>query len=347
MLRQENMVALQLDPITVATASFSIASSLKSLFGRSGNDNREIKRKLDALMAQNNQILQTLGQIVGILNNLGVTVRQNVRYELIFDKQTLLLSEVKQLVEVWSAEILDPAARRLAAERYKNDILPDVRDIRGQLMDEGYGFAPADTIGSALLMELWMSRRLQEPMSYRREIGTTYVAYFDRTLNPVLEGSPAQALATATAQRDRMDAILDAAEARVGAGGWTAETYRGTRSYTSGRTTYYTDYRTLQTALGNRTAGFSVNVRDEVLREYRYTEPSEGCRRCLNFAMFAAGDPGDPVDRSDATPAGRVHYWNQVRQTWLTASQNVEVLTKVVETMNVYRAEAERARVSG
>jgi len=340
-LRQETLVALQMEPLAIASAAFSIASSLKTLFG-DGGDSREIKRRLDQIAAQNNQILQTLGQIVGILNNLGVTVRQSVRYEMIFDKQAALMSESRQLNEIWSAELLDVNARRLASQRYQNDILPDVRDLTRQLMEEGYGFTPADTVGHGMLMEFWMSRRLGERRSYRREIGTTYVAYFDRALNPAIDGSPAKALASAVAQRDRLTAVLDTADARIGANGWTAETFRGTRSRQSGRTTYYTDYRILQIAQGNRQQGYTVTSREEVLRQYSYTEPSEGCRRCRQFLMFASPDPTDPGDN---TPAGRVGYWNQVRAAWMAAVRDVDVLTQVNETLRFYRSEAERVRV--
>lgn len=331
-------------PLAVAAAAFSIASSLKTLFGGGGGDNRGIKRRLDQLIAQNNQILQTLGQIVGILNNLGVTVRESVRYELIFDKQAALLSESQQLYEMWSAELLDRNARRLAAQRYQNDILPDVRDLTRQLMDEGYGFAPADTVGQGMLMEFWMSSRLGERRAYRREIGSTYVAYFDRTLDPALPGSPAKALSEAVAQRDRLRAILDAADARIGADGWTEETFRGTRSRVDGRTTYYTDYRVLQTARGNRNDGYSVTVREEILRERSYREPSEGCIRCRQFEMFALTDPADP---GDSRPAGRVAYWNQVRQAWLSAVEAADVLTQVNQTLGLYREQAEAVRVNG
>lgn len=340
---QRKMMMFAAPPLAVAAAVFSIASSLKTLFG-SRDSNRAIKQRLDQIIAQNQHIIQMLGEIVVILNNLGVIVRESVRLELIFDKQTALIGESRQLFDVWSAELVDGLARRQAEQRYRNDILPDVRDLANQLMDSGYGFTPADTIGMAMMMEFWMSRRLGERRSFRRQTGETYVRYFDRALDPLGEGTPAKALAYATAQRDRMKAILDAADTRIGPNGWEVETFRGRRERVNGRTTYYTEYRILQTATGNQQTGYRAAAREQVLRQW--TERDGECIRCF---VGAAPPPGvtDPPDNTGPTPTGRVAYWNSVRETHSAAVAEVELFTRVNDTLRFYREQAEEARSNG
>lgn len=336
--------------LAVAAAVFSIASSLKSLFG-SRESPSGIKRRLDEIIAQNRQILQTLGEIVTILNNMGVVVRENVRFEMIFDKQSALIGESRQLFEAWSAELVDSRARRQAAQRYQNDILPDIRDTTRQLMEPGYGFTAADTVGAGMMMEFWMSQRLGERRSYRREIGATFAGYFNRSLDATADGTPAKALAEAVAQRDRLKPILDAADERIGPSGWTAETHRAVRHRTiSSRSTEYTRFRILETATGNQSTGYSVASREEILRRWVETEPREGdCHgpRCLKANFGADPARGDPPDTSGPSPTGRVTYWSAVRTAYLAAVADVELLTRVNDTLRFYRDEAEGVRMNG
>jgi PAS domain-containing protein len=331
--------------LAVAASVFSIASSLKSLFGGRGSDSG-VKQRLDQIIAQNQQILRTLGEIVVVLNNLGVIVRENVRFELIFDKQTALIGQIRQLFEAWSAELVDRRARRQVERRYQVDILPEFRDITRQLMNAGYGFTAADTVGMGMLAEFWLSRRLAERRSIRRETAETYLAFFDRALDATETGTPARQLADAIAQRDRMKVILDAADARIGTTGWTVQTGRGTRSRTNGRRTTYTDYVVLQTATGSQTTQYAYSQHERVVREREEFIDNGGGPSHGGGPHNKLVESGDPRDPGGSTPAARVPYWNAVRTTYLAALDNVDVLTRINETMRFYRTEADSVRIA-
>jgi hypothetical protein len=282
-----------------------------------------------------------------MLNNMGVTIRQNVRLELILDKQTALMGKGRQVFEVWLAENEDSGATGAALARYRNDLLPGVRDLRGQLMqEESYGFTAADTVGAAMLMEFWMSKRLGENRSYRRQLGTTYATYFTHALDPATPGSPGKALADATAQRDRMKAILDAADAKIGPTAWRAEVGRVTRTRRNGRTTTYTVSRIVQTATGNQTTGYAVRSHEEVISETR--DHDGECIRCGDIrGGWDRALAADPPDNGDQTPAGRVAYWNAVRATYVEAAREAAALGQVAATLRLYLEDAEALRASG
>lgn len=350
--------AMMVDPVTAVSAGLSIASSLKSLFGKNA-DNRDlkaIKRKLNEISAQNTQILQTLGEIVAVLNNLGVTIRQNVRLETIFEKQARLMGEARQLTDVRIAELEDRRAQRQAAQRYRNDILPDVRDVTRQLMDEGYGYSAYDTVGQGMMMEFWMSRRLGERSALRRNDAGAFLAYFTRAMSPEVEGAPGKLLADATAQRDRLKQVLDAADARIGASGWEVMTRNHQRSRSSGRRTDYEQVNDYEKVSGNQRDGYRLSRREEVVRRWSVTEPSDIGPRCpmcnvleANAERAAPANKAlapDPMSGAD-TPAARSGYWNAVRAAMIAAEKEISIWSKVSEALRLYRSEAEAVSQSG
>ncbi|WP_067489834.1 hypothetical protein [Erythrobacter sp. CCH5-A1] len=348
--------AMAVDPLTAVSAGLSIASSLKSLFGKDSNqrDLKEIKRKLNEISAQNSQILQRLGEIMSILQNLGAIIRENVRLETIYEKQARLSGESSQLYETWLAEIDDRRARRQAENRYRNDILPDVRDVTSQLMDEGYGYSAYDTVGHGMLMEFWMSRRLGERASLRRTKAGTFLEYFDRALNPAVAGSLGKLLAEAKAQQARLKAVLDAADQRIGADGWEVAEREYQTSRSSGRRTTYKKIRVLVKASGNQTDGYVLSRREVVLREWVEVEPPERtgpCPACKNIeaASESTGNkslPPDPIAGAD-NPVARVSYWNAVRSTLAQADNEVVLWSKTSEVIRIYRAEAKAVAAGG
>lgn len=354
--------AIMVEPITVAAATFSIAASLKSLFSESisGSDIRRIRKQLDEIAAQNRAILETLGQIVGVLNNMGVIVRENVRYEAIFGKQADLMSESRQLFEAWTAEMDDRRARPQAEARYRNDILPDVRDTTRSLMDEGYGYTAFDTVGQGMLMEFWMSWRIGERRSIRQSVASSYLTYFNRALDPTLEGTPGHAHALAVAQRDRLKPILDAADARIGASGWAAVAREYQTVSRRGRVSTYQNIRETHRVTGNQNDGYTLAVENTVLRTWTETEPNDrtgpNCGRCGGLAFAAEAEAvsdrnkallPDPADPGTDTPAARESYWNAVRQAWIRARSEADTLTQVRTTLTLYRDQAQSVQRSG
>lgn len=330
------------EPISAAAAAFSIANSLKGLFssGRNG-DIDAIRGQLDRISAQNDQILRTLNQIAEVLDNLGVTVRQNVRLENIFEKQAALSGEFRDTYATWKAEINDPRARREATRIYTEDILGDVKNLADALIHPDYGYAAFDSVGGAMLNEMWISWRIRQAAEIRKQrASVSYLPYFDRALNPQLEATPARQLADAIAQRDRMKAILDEADRIVG-NGWTkrVRVWTERRNHTCRQDRVY-EYALDETASGSQASGYSVASNQLQLRDYLSpsgeTDCGKGGPRDFNFNLVRT-DP--PVPTAD-TPSAKVPYWNSVLRTYREASANVTTLTKVNQTLRLYRDEA-------
>lgn len=345
--------ALAVDPVTAVSAGLSIASSLKSLFGKDSDQRnlKEIKAKLNEISAQNSQILARLGEITSILKNLGAIVRENVRLETIFEKQARLSGESAQLYETWLAEIDDRRARRQAEQRYRNDILPDVRDVTSQLMDEGYGYSAYDTVGHGMLMEFWMSRRLGERASLRQSKASSYIAYFDRALDPAIAGSPGKLLADAQAQQARLKAILDAADKRIGSEGWEVKEREYQTSKTRGRETKFKRIAVFAKVTGDQASGYALSRREVVVREWVEYDDWDGprCPACMNIETPSGSEKGlspDPVAGAD-TPAARAPYWNDVRAVMRQAQDEIATWSKVGEAIRIYSNEARAVRASG
>lgn len=348
------LAAVPVDPLTATSAGLSIASSLKSLFGSNGErDLKKIRKQLGELAQQNRQILKTLADIVTILNSMGVTIRENVRLETIFNLEAAISGQGDQLYETWMAEIDDRRAQRQAINRYRDHILPRMRDLTHELMNEGYGYSAFDSVGHGMLMEFWMSRRVGERAAFRRQAGTTYLAYFDRALDPTLAGTPGHALAEAVAQRDRMKSVLDAADAQIRAGFSTSRDYDTFEQ--SGRRITERKIRETLSAAGDQSAGYKTVTTTSVIRERTYNEPSETsgtCPRCLQLdnAIKDAGAKNmkslqpDPRDPGTNTPVAKVNYWNAVRRTFQSASKEAEALGKSNETLRIYQSEARLAQ---
>jgi hypothetical protein len=349
---------LPVPPVTAVAAGLSIASSLKSLFGHDSDrrDLKAIRKKLDEISSQNLEIQNTLNQIVAILSNLGLTVRQNVRLESIFEKQAALVGESRQLYDTWLAEIDDRRAERQALERYRRDILPDVRDITGQLMDKGYGYSAYDTVGHGMLLDMWMSRRLSERPSLRRSYAQTYLDYFDRALSSNTPDSPGQKLAEAQAQAARMKAVLDAADAQIGQG-WEVQVRSYQTSTSSGNSKYgrviITKYiAVFEKITGNQDDGYVLSKREDVIKTEttNANEPSERSGTCPKCREIEANTQRrsletkalnpDPADPAANTPAARAPYWNTVRSTLQKAQEDSNLWQAVTKTIELYREEA-------
>lgn len=349
-----------IDPLTATSAGLSIASSLKSLFSSNSGerDLKKIRKQLGEIQQQNRQILTTLGEIVTILNNLGVTIRENVRLEQVFNLEASISGQGDQLYETWIAELDDRRAQRQAADRYRSHILPEVRNLTHELMNEGYGYSAFDSVGHGMLMELWMSRRTGERASFRQQAGGTYAAYFDRALNSATPGTPGYALAQAVAQRDRMKAILDSADSRIAAGYSMNRDYDA-RPHTSGdgRTTTYRRMRETKSAKGNQNDGYTLSVTTTVLSQRVEREPPDRphCGMCIQLDnankaadLAKAGSATkslapDPTP-TNGTPEAMVNYWNAVRATLQQSSKEAEALGKTNETLRIFQAEARLAQ---
>lgn len=329
--------------LAVAGAVLDVAVKLKSLFGRS-DDGRETRRQLAVIQAQNAEIINRLGQVLDILNNLGVIVQRSVREELLTHIRTTLGSNFQLYYETRAAEMEDPRSRSTAYQRYERDILPAIRPLARQIANrEVYGFAHFNAVGHSMFIETWIARRLREPVAFRKQSGQFYKAYFGQVLDPTIAGSVGQRLAASIAQRDRLSTILDQADAVVASGRtWTAtEVTRRTRCRGGERTTLIDVTRVVR---GDRTAGYSVvevsrgNQRNEDTCDY----DGPRCRQCL-----ALTDLSDPVDTGDQSAAGRADYWNAVRQVHSQVAGDVEVLSKTAETAKVYLEQADQLAVRG
>lgn len=330
--------AVAVDPVTAAEVTFSIAASLNDLFGKKG-EQEATKKRLKEIIAQNRQILKTLNEIVGVLNNLGVTIRENVRLETIYNLQATHSGLSDQVMEAWLAELEDSRAARQAATRYQQQLLPGVRNVTHQLLDEGYGYAAYDTVGQGMLMEFWMSRRVGERAAFRQQAADTYRRYFDRALDPALAATPAHELADATAKQARLQQVLAAADAQIGATGYARVMGRRNaveNERNSGQDYDEVSYDIVDTVTKASDGSYVVTTsRRETSRRHVHDRGGGPCGRCVKLMA-----PPDPVDNGNSAPAGRAAYWNAVRADLAQTNAKVAALTKAKQTLEMYRQQA-------
>lgn len=325
------------DPATVLAvvgAGLEVAKKLKELFGKNSTGGNT--RLLAEIHSQNAQIITMLGQVLVILDNLGVTIRAGVRDELLNHIKVTLSVNFQRFYETWQAELASPAARRQAPARYK-----EIQDISANLgrhfaSHEAYGYAHFQTVGHAMLVEMWISHRLKEAKEFRRQAAKTYATYFEAVLNPDEIGSISAQLVAAQAQVARMDKILADADEFISK----KPTWILPRRKISGDRMNWVTAEIERTITGNRTSGYLpkdryINRRSEHERPAG-GGPGGGGGIGKKKDDLASLEP-DPVDTGDKSALGRIKYWNSVRTVYLKAVGEVQALEKSKETANIYK----------
>lgn len=330
------------DPLTIAAGTLSIASSLNSLFSGDDADIRSLKRKLDAVRAQNQVTHDQLRQVLGLLEDLGVKVREAGKESNIVLMQAQLQSEITQFYETYDAELQDRRARPDARRRYEMEIIGDVQNISTTLMQPAYGFGAANTVGHAMVLDLWMARRIGWQRNLIGNRAKTYRGYFEKALDEKIADSPAAKLAEARARRERLQAVLTEADRLVGPAGWS----QVTRRFTDGRRDQgcwlsFTVTIT-ETASGDQAKGYSGSAsRTESDQSRSCPNPDDFCRFCsitLSLPLEVDKSSSDPTRPQSGTPVVMAEYWNAVLASRRAAEADIEVLTKVTDALKEYLA---------
>jgi hypothetical protein len=327
------------DPLTIAAGTLSIAASLKSLFSGDDADIRSLKRKLDAVRAENQVTHDLLRQVLGILKGLGVTVREAVKEENIVLMQAQLQSEITQFYETYDAELVDRRARPDAKRRYETEIIGDVQNISTTLMQPAYGFGAANTVGHGMVLDLWMARRIGWQRNLIGNRAKTYRGYFEQALDEKVADSPAAKLAEARARRERLQAVLIEADRIVGTTGWS----KVTRTFKDGRRRGEC-FRTFEvtiteSATGDQVKGYAASSRS--VERFLYEDcVRPDCTHCLKLSTEKSVT--DPTRPQSETPVVMVEYWNAVLVSRRAAEADIEVLTKINDALKEYLAFAQR-----
>jgi hypothetical protein len=339
--------------ITVVTTGLEIAGKFKSLFGK--NPDSGTRQRLDDIRAQNTTIIRQLGQVLDVLAGLGVTIRAGVRDELHRHLRETLTSHTQVFYEIWAGETT-PQAYRQATYRYRDEILPVIRPLGRQLASpESYGYAHFGMVGETMSIEMWISRRIDEAATIRREHARTYLTYFDRVVSPTEPGSVGAQLAAAQGQVARMDAVLAQADSFVRITPSSIVQRNAVRRRYSRGTCDYEQRANLQrTITGNSNTRFShsdswVNVADVRVGCYRDPGPPGGPHgrlRLLGASPFGLMRDStfipqpDPVLR-DLSPASRVEYWNAAIEIRKRARDEVRALEITRNTAELFRQMAQ------
>lgn len=325
------------DPVTavkVTAALFTIATGIKDLFF--DKSSRDIKRRLNQLRAQNSEIIRLLGEVLSVLNGLGVVVQRAVREE--FQSKTLrdLNTAFVGVIQNRLAETEDATYASEAEAEYRL-LLWSIRSLSGDLARyQDFGFGLFDWVGHGMMLELWLYERLGTHFARVRQAANGFVEYFDAVLDPTLENSLGAQLAKARARRDRFDELLMEADALAAqlAG---VIVKRRVQTGKKGRITYYADVQ--QTLTGSRAAGYSY--RQEYVNPTSVEAPSPGG----NVSSDRGGSQGginknklvpDPVDNGDRTPAGRASYFNAVRAAYAGLMQEMPALENAARSAQLY-----------
>lgn len=324
------------DPLTIAAGTLSIAASLKSLFSGDDADIRSLKRKLDAVRAQNQVTHDLLRQVLGILKGLGVTVREAVKEENIVLMQAQLQSEITQFYETYDAELQDRRARSDARRRYETEIIGDVQNISTTLMQPAYGFGAANTVGHGMVLDLWMARRIGWQKNLIGNRAKTYRGYFEQALDEKVADSPAAKLAEARARRERLQAVLTEADRIVGTTGWS----KVTRTFKDRRKRdncfLYFKVTIIESATGDQVKGYAASSSRVETDQYEECNDRNRCPRCLKLSTEKSAT--DPTRPQSETPVVMAEYWNAVLASRRAAEADIEVLTKINDALKEYLA---------
>lgn len=325
-----NLIIVQ-DPATalaVAGAGLDVAIKLKQLFGK--NSKGGDTKLLADIQRQNAQIIRMLGEVLIILGNLGVTIRAGVRDELLNHIKETLKVAFGQFYDTWEAELKNPGdsiVRVQATDKYKR-FHNTIADIGRQVAStESYGYAHFQTVGHAMLVEMWISHRVEEARAFRLEAAETYATYFETVLNPKEVGSVAAQLVAAQTQVARMDTIL--VNADNNAAGYPKSEVVGQKTKQKGRTISY--YDIVRTMAGDRISGYSYND-TSVLTKTERDRPEHP----FLSNQEALSQRTDPSDTGSKSIAGRVKYLNSVRAVYLAAKSEAEALEKSKDTASLY-----------
>lgn len=339
--------ALAPDPLTIAAGTLSIASSLTSLFGGQDSDPKSLKKKLDALRAQNEVTHDMLRQVLAILKDLGVTVRDAVKEENIVLMQAQLQSEITQFYETYNAELEDRRARDDAKRRYATEIIGDVQNLSTTLMHPDFGFSAANTVGHGMILDLWMARRIGWRSTLIGNRAKTYREYFERSLDEKVVDSPAAKLAEARARRERLQAVLTEADRIVGASGWSKQIRRFSDNRTVGNCWETFTVTITETVTGDQVKGYmpSTNRGESELRRECERPGGPGCVVCKRLNALPLGAEkaaADPVRPQSETPVVMAQYWNAVLASRKSVDADIEVLTKINDALKEYLGFAQR-----
>jgi hypothetical protein len=324
------------DPATIAagaavvSAVWTSATSIKSLFFDDKNEG--LKQRLRVIQAQNAQIIRLLGRVLEILDQLGVIVQQAVREEFRRNGLRHLNTVCAELLDTRMAEADDSSYATAAAEEYRQ-LLPVLSDrIRQLTQYEDFGYGLYDSVGHAMVMQLWIYKRLAIHPARLRQAGSTFVDYFTAVLDPQREGSVGWQLARTRAQHARLETILTGAD-KLSADRFSMIVRSKVNIGKNGRTTYYADLK--QTLTGSRETGYS-HVQEYVNRTQETSERPDHQNDHGHMKSITLPVP-DPVDPGDGTPAGRASYFNAVRAAYNEVGLTIPVLAKAADCAALYR----------
>jgi len=331
------------DPVAVVVGTAAVAKSLSGLLGTWEPDNSVALAKLKPVQDANPKTHDLLRQAVDVLSGYGTGPGTPQRSAL-ESAQDKLRARSDRFYSVYQGELTSAWAAWNAPRKYRTQILGDVKAVGDQLMSPVFGYAPADTVGHAMAIELWIKRRLKHPRTDIKARAGSYLGYLDKALDPSV-GSVASKAAALTAQRVRYQKILDEADVKVGSSGWlTVDTWKTERTDTYCR--YVTTHTRHTTVRGDQDQGYRV---EQSTSSQTIDYCTYGCSgpQCLAASPPAAMaqimakespvPPTDLIPPADGNPVRMKDYWNAVRDARALLDRDIGILTKHLEGIAEYR----------
>lgn len=331
-----------LDPPVVVAGTAAVAKSLSDLLGTWEPNNSVALAKLKPVQDANPKTHDLLRQAVDVSAAYGAGVDPAQRPKL-DSAQDALRAKSAQFYSIYRGELTSSFARWRAPGRYRSQILGDVGRVGDQLMTPAFGYAPADTVGHAMVLELWMKRRLKHPRSDIKARAGAYLGYFDRALDPSV-GSVASKSAALSAQRARYQKILDEADVKVGSSGWvTVDTWQTERQENDCR--YVTTHTRRTTVSGNQSQGYEAipTTSSDTVKSCHHVCSGGQCLLAsppLPVAIMMSNETRSPLDiapPSDGNPVGMANYWNSLRDARVPLDRDIGILTKHLDGIAEYR----------
>lgn len=315
--------------LQVLTEMVRLIGELKKL-NRNEVADREIPQLLLTIQQQNTKIIGYLQQTIEMLGNMGVIVRAGVLEGILADIKNTLAAKLDRFYETRRAEIGNRPANRRAREQAPEiyrELYPAFADLGRKLArSEPYGFAHFHTVGQAMLVEMWISGRLELASEFRRQAAKTYIQYFESVLNPKEPGSVMAQHVETENQIGRMKQILESARET------SAFVRRKHVRTTNSRTTicdYFVDVT--GTISGTSKTGFKYSEQDGSEKRECRSDPDPRGPRERPFRVSEQV----PADNGDMSLSGRVDYWNNVIKARDTAEIEAQALMKAIEAARI------------
>jgi hypothetical protein len=344
------------DPVAVAKATREAARKATTTFlVNPPSKPVETRRQVSDLKQHHSVSIRSLFEVVGVLRAAGVSVgtpEDGPAIEAFVKRADPQVLAFYGLYEKDLRSVL--WGRWRVHERYRKEVLPEIRKVADGAMSEPYGFAAAHLVGQLMVAELTMERRLRTKPAEIKARASRYAEFFRKAVDVSRTGSPSARRTGLIAELGAISQRLDDADRVVAAGGGAEEISRS-EIYRKDKQNCVDYYWLIvyQRVIGNQTKGFELSsYTGEEYSRGKYCPKdcsSATCHPLPPKASVASGSEAALTNKSNlleasvsgSSPAKRAEQYNRLIEEKKAIREPIESLGYVEEAMREYLKFAE------